>query len=185
MSFHDSKNLIIIHCSPIVWNHLLVPLFCPTAGANLCLCQCKDLDDIQKTSRDHLTKFYGLWSTTPMSSRVQPSYSVVLFFSLASKAVGRICVDHIQLWAAAVCKNIKIHCGLITDWKCLKPIITLYTTTFRVSNENSLQIAVARFRGFHGTRINIITSSMAAQVGGRNENLVTSLICYNLGLYIF
>ena len=39
-----------------------------------------------------------------MSSPGQPSPSAVLISPMAQKSVWHICVDHIQLWAVAVCQ---------------------------------------------------------------------------------
>ena len=72
------------------------------AGDNLCQCQYKAPENIFKDPRNHLTKNYGLLLL--LSSPVLLSFSGVLISQIAPKAVWRICVDHIQLWAIAVCK---------------------------------------------------------------------------------
>ena len=150
-----------------------MPLFCLTTCGNLCQCQYKAHDNIEKTYRDPLTYLNGLpslitltslsprwrlkspasrlftvpliqtqikenikaphhwplrgqftgtgefpaqrtsyagnvsiwWRHHVMSSPGQPSFSDVLTFLIAPKAVWRIFIDHIQLWAVAVCHS--------------------------------------------------------------------------------
>ena len=95
-------NHVYIQYPPIVWNHhtsatalphswwTSMPM--PIWGPWQCL---KDL--LQPPD-----KLYGRPSL--MSSPGQPSPSGVLISPMAQKAVWHICVDHIQLWAVAVCK---------------------------------------------------------------------------------
>ena len=81
---------------------LVVPPFCLKASWNLCQSQYKAPGNVKDTSDVLLTKFYGWLSF--LSIPGQPSFSGVLISPIVVKAVRRIYVDHIRLWAVVVCK---------------------------------------------------------------------------------
>ena len=111
----SSSNNSLLHCrAHQLWNYkqyevlwritLLVQTLCITVGGNLCQCQCqyKAHENIKKTSRESVTRFIGRQSL--LFTPGQLSFSGVLIFPMAPKAMGRISNDHIQLWANTVCK---------------------------------------------------------------------------------
>ena len=89
-----------IYCPPILWNRPLVLRACLIAGVNLCHCQ------YNAPGNNYL-----LWPSDKcyvhpslLFCPGQPSFLGVRISPIATKVVWRICVDHIQLWAVAVCK---------------------------------------------------------------------------------
>ena len=71
-------------------------------GGNLCQCQYKATYTIYETSRDPLINFYG--RPLFLSGSGQHSFWRVLISPIAPKGWRRFCVEHIQLWAVAVCE---------------------------------------------------------------------------------
>ena len=84
---------------PIKRHTILVPSYCLTAGANLYQYQYKAPDNIQKTTRELLTTFIvdHHFGPVPISLLSREGW-------FPSNATLRICFDHIQLCAVAVCK---------------------------------------------------------------------------------
>ena len=80
----------------------LVRSFCHSADGILFQRLYKAPNNIWKIPRDPLTKFYS-WPSLFSSPR-QPFLAGVLISRTVAKAVWWVCVDHIQLWDAAVCK---------------------------------------------------------------------------------
>ena len=86
---------------------LLVLPFYLAAGRNLYQRQYVAPGNIQNTFPDPLKNFYDRPSR--LSSPRQPYFFAVLISSITLKAMWRICVDHIYLWAVAVRKSLPNH----------------------------------------------------------------------------
>ena len=75
--------------------------FCLTASAKPCQFKYNPIDNIQKTSRDHLAKFYG----RPLLYSPDQLFPLgVLICPTASKTLCRIYIDNILHCTLAVCK---------------------------------------------------------------------------------